>query len=490
MPNRKQVSLSQLHQFKHNPRVEDSTSDFDSIEKLYSLDNASANDLINLALEIADEGFDENEPIYAVPEADNDKEFQIYEGNRRLAALSLLANPDKYSGILEPKHLNSLRKAPKDKYRDVIEITIVDEEEAKKLMERNHGGVSNGTGRRPWTAEAQRNYARLNGNDNSFVGKITEYFEIKFGQPISGYIGGITTADRILNNKKIKKYIGEIANQKPTISQLEKVKKILDKAKEVSISEEGALTRVFAKQKDIDDKLLPALEVASTKNNGSTNNPTPEDEKSDSDSATNSGEKIHSKKDSDNEIPEDDSIIEFIGQKFYTGGILKYASSDILIKSPENVDINNTFSVLAEFWPAGISSTRKEKMLYLYAPVARGIFELSFGILKSNDSTHEKLSLKADSVIKGSQVKSIINVWRKDTDFLYYLVENNTKTFDSSLTMSNLLVGKDFCDQYNKSNPGAHTGQKHLNIVDVENIVNKAELFAILTQQYIKFLNN
>jgi hypothetical protein len=50
------------------------------------------------------------------------------------------------------------------------------------------------------------------------------------------------------------------------------------------------------------------------------------------------------------------------------------------------------------------------------------------------------------------------------------------------------LDDNSIAEQWAKSNPGAHTGQKHLNIQDVENIVNKAELFAILTQQFISFL--
>lgn len=487
MPTRKRVNLKQLHHFKKNPRVEDAIDDFDAVNKLYNLDNASANDLINLALEIAEEGFDENEPVYAVKDPNNEHEFQIYEGNRRLASLSLLANPEKYRDFLTEKHLKALQGAPKNKLTDIIEITIVDEAEAKKLMERNHGGVNNGTGRRPWTADAQRKYAKLNGKDSSFVGLMTEYFENRFGQPISGYIGGITTADRILNDKEIQKYIGRIIDNKPTALQVERVKKVLDTAKEISIAEESSLTRVFAKKKDIKEKLVSALKTENDKKKESKDNGLLTNVQSGSQNET-----IQSNAASNNDDEQqtyDPMSIPFVRQKFVANGILKYASSDVLIESIENNEINNTFSVLAEFWTPNTSNSKKEKLLYLYAPVARGIFELSFGILKSHQNSQKALSLNSQSTIKGDKIKSIVNIWRKNVQFLDYLVENNPKIFDSRLTIADILVDKDFSDQYNKSNPGAHTGQKHLNIADVENIVNKAELFAIMTQYYIKFLD-
>lgn len=183
-PNRKTVRLSNLHQFLANPRTDEAANDKDAVAKLYRAGHASDKNLINLALEIADQGFDENEPIYVVqkdlPESIN-AQYDVYEGNRRLAALSLLENPDDYADILSKPHLSSLKKAPKDKLPDKLEVTIVDEDEARTLMERNHGGALDGYGRIAWSPEAQRRYSRSKGADNSFVGKATTAFEEVYG---------------------------------------------------------------------------------------------------------------------------------------------------------------------------------------------------------------------------------------------------------------------------------------------------------------------
>jgi len=263
-PKRENIKIEKLHQLTTNPRTIDAVSDFDAVEKLYKVNRQASSHLINLALEIADKGFDENEPIYAVQHG-NTNEYDVYEGNRRLAALNLLSDPNKY-GFLSKKHKKVLQQANLDKVPTEVEVTIVNKDEAQRIMARNHDGMQNGIGRVAWDTESSRRYARSMGKDASYVGKATSLFKNMFGKTIGEYIGGITSADRILNNKAIQMYIGAVGSSGPTSEQVEKIKRVLDEAKLVSDEKDMAISRTFGKKKDI-EALIPRLEQKNAKEN-------------------------------------------------------------------------------------------------------------------------------------------------------------------------------------------------------------------------------
>lgn len=450
-PNRQIVKLGNLHQLLSNPRTDEAASDKDAISKLYTAGHSSDKNLINLALEIADYGFDENEPIYVVERESKEaeKQYDVYEGNRRLAALNLLNDPEGYSEFLHPSHLSSLQKAPKDKLPSSVEVTVVDEEEAHTLMERNHGGALDGYGRIAWSAEAQRRYARSKGDDSSFVGRVTPAFEDMYGQPVGGYIGGITTADRLFNNKKVQEFIGKIENDSPTDDQLSKIKTVLDEAKQVAEEKESAITRVFATKKDIEEELLPRILPA------------------DLNDTQNSAKPI----------------------KFQKSGILTYVNEQSVVTAKNNYWINQTFAVFQKYWTPDANQTVKHALLFLFAPATRSIFELSFDLLRNDLASAKILSLKTTSTINKDHIKKIVGSWRNNNNFLNYVSAAIPKEFDSAQSLGNILIGTDFANAWSKANPGAHTGAKHLTIIDLEDIIQKAEIFALLSEHFQVFAN-
>ncbi|MCT3568107.1 hypothetical protein EFR94_12075 [Levilactobacillus brevis] len=406
-PIRKNISLTKLHQLTKNPRTVNANGDFDAVAKLYNASRQSGSQLINLSLEIAKNGFDENEPIYVVKQGKKD-EYNVYEGNRRLAALNLLMEPDKYT-FLSRRHKEALREANKNKVPTELEVTIVTENEARIIMSRNHNGAQNGIGRESWGPEASRRYARIFGKDNSYVGRTTDSFKSMYGKSIGEYVGGITTADRLLNNKKIQQYVGQLSPDGPISDQVRRIKNVLDEAKLVSDEKDMALTRTFGKKSDI-EALIPRLsktdsrefkdlslddgldKAISTKELGNESS-----EKSNSEQkkgADSEGEKPtenkadgenpseHAKQGSSNSsndsrtikngLPSRKSIgngtkakkenkITFNEIPFKTEGILKYSNKESLIQSQEYYILNNTLSVFNEFWPANTSQEKKSR---------------------------------------------------------------------------------------------------------------------------------
>ncbi|WP_040468774.1 hypothetical protein [Limosilactobacillus gastricus] len=252
LPKRIEIDIKELHFLTNNPRTEEAIDDFDAVKKLYLSDTRKGDNLIHLALGIAEEGFDQNEPIYAVKK---DGKYIVYEGNRRLSALKMLTNPEKYI-FLSEKHLKMLFGTDKQRVPSSIEVTVVNEDEAKKIMERNHGGALDGKGRIPWSPESSRRYARLLGKSGAFVDKTTDAFEETYGTSIGDYIGGITTADRIFGNKEIKKFIGKIEENGPDPHQLKKIKTILDRAKDTADEKKVGITRAIYNKRDIEN-LIP-----------------------------------------------------------------------------------------------------------------------------------------------------------------------------------------------------------------------------------------
>lgn len=236
----------------------------------------------------------------------------------------------------------------------------------------------------------------------------------------------------------------------PTVEQLTKIKTVLDEAKQVAEEKESAITRVFATKKDIEQELLPRLEPESKSEKKNT--------------------------------PEEANPIKIVPT-----GILKYINENSIIRVPDNYWINQTFAAFQFYWSPSANITVQQRLVFLFAPAARSIFELSFNILRDNTSAARALSLKESSKFSGDHIKNIVGNWRNNQEFLTKVVQTIPAQFDSAQSLANLLNNRAFRDAWSLSNPGAHTGAKHFTIIDLENVIQKAEIFALLAEHFVAF---
>jgi len=153
------VPLKKLLVWHDNPRaaIEMSENEEEAIDILFEVEGKSK--MLSLAADVAQFGLNSHkQPI--VVRNENMDSYVVFDGNRRISVLKLLAKGDKrVKGIVN--HLNFSLDTE-------IYVYVTDRVEALRLIEIEHSGEQNGKGQIGWDS-FQRDYARYN------MGKSPEY---------------------------------------------------------------------------------------------------------------------------------------------------------------------------------------------------------------------------------------------------------------------------------------------------------------------------
>jgi hypothetical protein len=110
--------------------------------------------LVGLALDIVRFGMDPSTLPIVMPSGDDAKRYVILEGNRRLAAIKVLENPDSITGVVPQSTLSDIKKVCSQYQDNPIEsircLVMKDREEAAHWIELRHTGRREGAGIIPW----------------------------------------------------------------------------------------------------------------------------------------------------------------------------------------------------------------------------------------------------------------------------------------------------------------------------------------------------
>ena len=143
-----EIDVAELVNYFENPRHAIANSEEDTLKKLFE---AVGNQyMLNLAEDIQKNGLLGNQQIVVVYSEKVNK-YVVYEGNRRVAAIKLLLNPEWFSfldraTIDKARRIGQLGGVP-----EVINCYVADEQEAFFIMERLHSGEDKGRGIKQWT---------------------------------------------------------------------------------------------------------------------------------------------------------------------------------------------------------------------------------------------------------------------------------------------------------------------------------------------------
>ena len=134
-----------------NPRIGSSTSQSDALESIVRLNPTHFRNLMG---SIREYGLDPGDSLYVIDAEDN-QDFVVLEGNRRLSALKVLSNPDVLAGTeLSESTRKSLAREATGFERSAVEpircVRFDDREEANDWIRRRHTGVADGEGRITW----------------------------------------------------------------------------------------------------------------------------------------------------------------------------------------------------------------------------------------------------------------------------------------------------------------------------------------------------
>lgn len=154
MPAQRQVPISQLRLDPANPRLDDGTQT--QREALIAMMQAQGDKLVTLARDIVHSGLSPLDRFLVIEAEETTDEYLVLEGNRRLAALKLLLNPDQATGTLSTAAVRQLKTlSAGNTYAADAEVDCVlveSREEAIHWLRLRHGGQLDGAGTVDWGA--------------------------------------------------------------------------------------------------------------------------------------------------------------------------------------------------------------------------------------------------------------------------------------------------------------------------------------------------
>ena len=248
------IKIEDILNYYENPRHAVAVNEKDTLKKLFA---AVGNQyMLNLAEDIQEHGTLGNQQIAVVYSKEQEK-YVVYEGNRRVAALKLLRNPDYFDFLDSPTRARAKSIASKGVQIKDLACYVTNEEEAFFIMERTHSGEDKGRGVKSWTAREKEAFkVRRNKSKNLsylidiYVKKYFDGFDITTVLPF-------TTIQRIFNNREVRKVIGTDVYDESTFTH-ERMQLILDASLWIRAEADTtgvSVTRLFNKEYSEDRKV-------------------------------------------------------------------------------------------------------------------------------------------------------------------------------------------------------------------------------------------
>ena len=203
------VPVEKLSVDTQNPRHAPADSPHSAIELLI---DKMPRKITNLAKDIVEYGLDPSSLIIAVKDGEN---FVALEGNRRVAALSLIADP--YLVPLEPRELKAFEAMNQSEFAPTeVQCVVFDErEEANHWLELRHTGENDGVGIVRWGSTESQRFRRQRGSQTDvaiqFAEAMRELFpdENEFLRDVDTVEADVpTNLGRIIQNPERKRRFG------------------------------------------------------------------------------------------------------------------------------------------------------------------------------------------------------------------------------------------------------------------------------------------
>ena len=253
------IKVGELLNYYENPRHTVGSNEKDTLKKLF--DAVGIQYMLNLTEDIQKNGLLGNQQIVVVY-SDKLKKYIVYEGNRRIAAIKLLLNPE-YFDFLDKPTIDKAKKIGTSIHNlSILPCYVTDEEEAFFIMERIHSGEDKGRGVKEWTPR-EKEIFKVRQNSAKTLQYLIDFYVRKYfeGFDITSVLP-FTTIQRIFNNREVKKKIGLDVTNEESFTK-EKMLLVINASKwvaEEAKSKGMAVTRLYNKARSIEDELIPWIE--------------------------------------------------------------------------------------------------------------------------------------------------------------------------------------------------------------------------------------
>jgi len=196
--------------------------------------------MINLAKNIAEHGLSPIESILVLPAGEEAAgDYAVWEGNRRVAALKLLDDPNRCHDTKDKQRFSDIRNKAKVTIPQEVECTVAPSiEEAERLIELRHQGPQDGIGTVPWDAKQKSRHQQRLGKRGRYafsqqvLDAITDKLDGELREKTQVKDFPISTLDRILNSTYARDFLGlsteggaplRLLEEKETLKGLSKI---------------------------------------------------------------------------------------------------------------------------------------------------------------------------------------------------------------------------------------------------------------------------
>ncbi len=196
------ISVDRVFLDLDNPRHKPYKTESEVIEYLCREEYvfALAKDIVKLGLNPLE--------LFALIPLDKEKgarrTFMVAEGNRRMCAIKLLHDPDLAPAKLR-KDFAKLAEGASD-VSHVLGVEFQNKEQVDVWLERIHGGVQAGVGRKPWNSEQKTRH--IGDKKNVLAQVVLDYAEKRKFISADQRKGKLTTAQRYLGNTILREMLG------------------------------------------------------------------------------------------------------------------------------------------------------------------------------------------------------------------------------------------------------------------------------------------
>lgn len=236
--------------------------------------------MINLAKDISEHGLSPIDGILVLPAGEEALgDYVVWEGNRRVATLKLLDDPNRCHNNRDRKRFATIRgKAKAAIAQDVECIVAPSVEEAERLMALRHQGPQDGIGTVPWDAKQKSRHQQRLGKRGryAFSQQVLDAINDKLDDDLKVKIRArefpISTLDRILNNTFAREFLGlsteggspqRVLEEKETLKGLTKILQDIVQGMQVRKVYSSDLIRKYLD--DFDKKDIPDRKKALSK---------------------------------------------------------------------------------------------------------------------------------------------------------------------------------------------------------------------------------
>lgn len=260
-----EIEIAELFLDSDNPRHKPVEDESEAIRMLCENEK-----VFELAADIAQFGLSPLERFAVIP-AQGSKDsgpYIVMEGNRRLCALKLLADPDSApSGLVDRFRTIGASRA----IEKVPAILFADKDSARLWLERLHSGEFDGRGRKPWTSEQKARF--MGGGRHGRAQRILDFAQTKGWITEEERIGKLSVVDRWISNPVFREFLGldfakgsDDPHRTRPEGDFEHVLKMFIDLVKAGDTDDGVSTRAKAedmkrKARELEEKIKPDIDA-------------------------------------------------------------------------------------------------------------------------------------------------------------------------------------------------------------------------------------